>query len=55
MNTAAETYIGFNYYIKGNDVKLQAGYIHGDSNNTVTGAYAHASTDGIRSQFQIQF
>jgi hypothetical protein len=55
MNTAAETYIGFNYYIKGNDVKLQTGYIHGESNNTVTGAYAHASTDGIRSQFQIQF
>jgi phosphate-selective porin len=55
MNKSDEWYIGFNYYIKGNDVKLQAGYIHGESNNTVAGAPAEAQTDGFRSQMQVQF
>ena len=55
MNTANELYLGFNYYIKGNDVKLQTGYVHGESDKTVTGAAAHATTDGIRSQVQVQF
>lgn len=55
MDTAKELYFGFNYYIKGNDVKLQAGYIHGESDDTVKGAPATAQTDGVRSQFQIQF
>jgi len=55
MNKANELYLGFNYYIKGNDVKLQTGYVHGESDKTVTGAAAHATTDGIRSQVQVQF
>ncbi len=55
MNKSNELYAGFNYYIKGNDVKLQAGYVHGESSNTVAGAPAKATTDGLRSQFQIQF
>jgi Phosphate-selective porin O and P len=55
MNTMDEWYVGGNWYIKGNDVKLQAGYIHGESNNTVKGATAHAATDGIRSQVQVNF
>jgi phosphate-selective porin len=55
MNKMDEYYIGINYYIKGNDVKLQAGYIHGESNNTVLGAPAQAQTDGLRSQVQVQF
>ena len=55
MDTANELYLGFNYYIKGNDVKLQTGYVHGESDKTVTGAAAHATTDGIRSQVQVQF
>jgi hypothetical protein len=55
MNKANELYLGFNYYIKGNDVKLQAGYVHGQSNNTVTGGSAKAETDGLRSQVQVQF
>ncbi len=55
MNRADELYLGFNYYIKGNDVKLQAGYIHGESNETVKNVPAKAQTDGLRSQFQIQF
>jgi phosphate-selective porin len=55
MNKAKEWYFGFNYYIKGNDVKLQAGYIHGESDDTITGKPAKAQTDGIRSQVQVQF
>jgi phosphate-selective porin len=55
MNKMNELYLGLNYYIKGNDVKLQAGYIHGNSSNTVLGAPASATTDGFRSQMQIQF
>ena len=55
MNRADELYLGFNYYIKGNDVKLQAGYIHGESNETVKNAPAKAQTDGLRSQVQVQF
>ena len=55
MNTMNEWYFGGNWYIKGNDVKLQAGYIHGESNNTVKGGPAHAETDGVRSQVQVNF
>ena len=55
MNKADQLYLGFNYYIKGNDVKLQAGYVHGESNNTVTGGVAKAQTDGLRSEVTVQF
>jgi phosphate-selective porin len=55
MDKSSEWYVGFNYYIKGNDVKLQAGYIHGISKDTITGGTANASSDGFRSQMQVQF
>jgi phosphate-selective porin len=55
MNTMNEWYVGGNWYIKGNDVKLQAGFIHGESNDTVKGAPAKAETDGVRSQVQVNF
>jgi phosphate-selective porin len=55
MNKADEWYVGLNYYIKGNDVKLQTGYIYGESKETVTGAGAKATTEGVRSQVQVQF
>jgi Phosphate-selective porin O and P len=55
MNTVSAYYYGINYYIKGNDVKLQFGYVHGESDNTIKGAPAKATTDGARSQVQIQF
>ena len=55
MDKLSEWYIGGNWYIQGNDVKLQAGYIHGESKDTVTGASASAKTDGLRSQMQINF
>jgi polyhydroxyalkanoate synthesis regulator phasin len=55
MNTMKEWYVGGNWYIKGNDVKLQAGFIHGESDNTVKGGPAKAETDGVRSQVQVNF
>jgi phosphate-selective porin len=55
MNKAHEWYTGINWYIKGQDVKLQAGYIYGESDDTVTGKGARATTSGARSQMQIQF
>ena len=60
-----ELYIGGNWYIDGNDVKLQFGYIHGESKDALqpaaaggsiaVGAAIKASTDGFRSQMQINF
>jgi hypothetical protein len=55
MNKMEEYYFGGNWYIKGNDVKLQAGYILGKSMDTVTGGNARAKADGFRSQLQLQF
>jgi phosphate-selective porin len=51
----SEWYLGGNWYIKGNDVKLQLGYIHSESKDTVSGAAATAKADGIRSQMQVNF
>jgi hypothetical protein len=55
MNTMEEWYAGMNWYIKSNDVKLQLGYIHAESKDTVAGASAKAKTDGVRSQMQVNF
>jgi hypothetical protein len=55
MNKMDELYLGGNWYIKGNDVKLQAGYIIGESKNTVAGGTAKAKTDGFRTQMQLNF
>jgi phosphate-selective porin len=55
MNKMHELYLGGNWYIKGNDVKLQAGYIIGESKDTVTGGPAKAKSDGFRSQMQLNF
>ncbi len=55
MKSMTEWYYGFNYYIRGNDLKLQLGYVHAESKDTVTGAPASATTDGIRSQLQLNF
>jgi hypothetical protein len=65
MNKMDEWYVGGNWYIEGNDVKLQFGYIHGDGKGALaptsaTGVVANgsaikASTDGIRSQVQVNF
>jgi hypothetical protein len=55
MNKMSEWFIGGNYYFHGNDTKLQAGYIHGESKDTVTGGAAQAKTDGVRTQVQLNF
>lgn len=55
MDKLSEWFIGGNYYIRGNDVKLQLGYIYGESKDTVTGGKAKASIDGVRTQLQVNF
>ena len=55
MNKMSEWFLGCNYYFRGNDVKLQAGYVYGESKDTITGSSAKASTQGIRSQLQVNF
>lgn len=55
MDTMSEWFLGGNWYILGNDAKLQAGFISADSDNTVSEGTAGASTQGFRSQVQVQF
>jgi hypothetical protein len=55
MDKMSELFLGANYYFRGNDVKLQAGYIYGESKDTVTGGAAKATTQGVRSQLQLNF
>ncbi len=50
-----EIFIGGNWYLKLNDLKLQAGYVHAKSEDTVTGGQAKATSDGFRSQLQLNF
>ena len=55
MNNMSETYLGFSYFFRGNDVKWQLGYILGESDDTVTGGAAKAKNQGVRSQMQVNF
>jgi hypothetical protein len=55
MDTLAELFAGINFYLRGNDVKWQIGYILGQSKNTVTGGSAKAEVQGVRSQMQLNF
>lgn len=55
MDKMSEWFLGGNWYILGNDAKIQAGFIKADSDDTVTGGTAGASTQGFRSQVQVQF
>ncbi|MBK8858311.1 MAG: porin [Opitutaceae bacterium] len=60
MDKLSEWFIGLNWYILGNeakhDVKFQAGYIMGESKDSITGASGpKAKTDGIRSMMQVNF
>jgi phosphate-selective porin len=55
MNKMQELYLGGSWYIKGNDVKLQLGYIIAQSVDTTAGTTAKAKTDGFRSQMQLNF
>jgi len=56
MDKMDEWYVGGNYYIRGNDVKFQFGYIHAESKDSVLGvAGPKATADGVRSQMQVNF
>ncbi len=55
MKNMNEWYFGFTQFFRGNDVKLQLGYIIGESNDTVAGGTAKAKTTGVRSQMQVNF
>jgi len=55
MDKLTDYYLGFIYYISGNDLKFQAGYVYGEAKDTVTGGSAKARTSGVRSQMQVQF
>lgn len=55
MNKLTEMYFGGTWYLRGNDVKLSAGYVWGQTEETVSGAPAEATTNGVRTQFQINF
>ena len=55
MNKMSEWFVGGTYFFRGNDAKLQLGYIAGQSKDTVTGGAAKASSEGVRSQMQVNF
>lgn len=55
MDKLTEMYAGINYYILGNDLKFQLGYVYGKAEDTVTGGKAEAETTGVRSQLQLNF
>lgn len=55
MNKFTETYVGFNWYIKNNDLKFQLGALNGKTTETLVKTFAEAKTTGIRSQLQLQF
>ena len=48
--TLEEYYLGFNYYIVNQDVKLQLGYVGGETSNG-----GSEKIDGVRSQLQVNF
>jgi len=55
MNKLTEMYLGGTWYLRGNDVKLSAGYVWGQTEETVAGGDAEATSRGVRSQFQVNF
>jgi phosphate-selective porin len=55
MNTFVEWYAGANWYLRGNDLKLQVGAVYGKTRAALDGAPAEAKAAGVRSQMQVQF
>jgi len=60
MNELIELFLGVNWYLVGNEakheVKLQAGYLFGQSKDSITGVSGpEANTQGLRSQLQVNF
>ena len=52
---AQDYYLGANWYIKGNDIKLQTGLIYARAEEKPNGTTAKAETYGVRSQLQVNF
>jgi hypothetical protein len=55
MDKLTELFCGANLYLKGNDLKFQAGYVYGKTRDRVTGGSAEAEAHGVRSQVQMQY
>jgi hypothetical protein len=55
MNKLTEYYAGGNWYLKGNDLKFQFGFVYAKTRETLLGAAAKAEAYGVRSQLQTQF
>ena len=55
MDKLTEVFAGGSYYMRGNDLKLQVGYVWGQSKDTVSGEPAQATSSGVRSQLQLNF
>ncbi len=52
-NLLDEYYLGINYYVLGNDLKFQVGYVGGKTGDT--GPRPRETVSGIRSQVQVNF
>ncbi len=50
-----EYFVGGIWYIIGKELKLQAGYVHGISEDAIGGGASKATASGIRSQMQLSF
>lgn len=48
-------YLGGNWYIRGNDLKLSAGYEWAEYNDNLTGSQGDATVDGVRTRLQLLF
>lgn len=55
MDKLTEYFAGVNWYLRGDDFKLQAGYVGGETKDTLAGGNAKATTSGVRTQLQLQF
>ncbi len=55
FDRVTETYLGGNWYLHGNDVKVQAGLVHARATDALSGPASSATTTGLRSQLQVNF
>jgi hypothetical protein len=55
MNRCVEWFAGVNWYLRGNDLKLQFGGVYGKTKDALSGSPAEADVIGVRSQLQLQF
>ncbi len=54
-NKLHDFYLGGTYYVLGNDLKFQAGFVYARSKDTITGGKAESTSYGLRSQVQLNF